>query len=260
MSTTEVAERIPAIRVRPLQTPAEMHASVEVYRAAFSLPAGEPAVSPRLLASLSHNSGSVVGAFAGDELVGFVYGFTGLDPESGETYHYSQMAAVQPHMQGNGIGRLLKQGQRDLVRSLGVTKMRWAFDPVRAQNAHFNLDILGAVARWFVPNMYGIEPYGRDAGHSSDRLIVEWALDEDPPSRAPAPPPVPWGESLAEGDDMLVGIPHDWCAVGDSAGASSVRESVAATLGALIERGFAGVSCQVAPEDPATAVYRFSRP
>jgi predicted GNAT superfamily acetyltransferase len=260
MCTTEVTERIPAITVRPLQTPAEMHAGVEVYRAAFSLPVDEPAVSPRLLASLSHNSGSVVGAFADDELVGFAYGFLGLDLESGETYHYSQMAAVRPDMQGNGIGRFLKQGQRDLVLSLGVTKMRWAFDPVRAQNAHFNLDVLGAVGRWFVPNMYGVEPYGRDAGHMSDRLIVEWALDADPLIPAPAPPRVPWGEGVVEGDDVLVGIPRDWGAVTDERiVASSVRAGVAATLSALIERGFVGVSCRVAADDPTTAVYRLTQ-
>lgn len=260
MSPSEVAERIPAITVRPLQTPAEMHAGVEVYRAAFTLPVGEPAVSPRLLASLSHNSGSVIGAFAGDELVGFAYGFPGVDPATGEMYQYSQMASVRPDMQGKGIGRLLKQGQRDVVLSRGMTKMRWAFDPVRAQNAHFNLDILGAVARWFVPNLYGVETYGRDAGQPSDRLIAEWALDGDPPSPAPAPRAVPWGESVADGDDMLVGIPRDWDSVAcDPSAASSVRARVSDKLGELIERGFAGVSCRVARGDPASAVYRLSR-
>jgi predicted GNAT superfamily acetyltransferase len=255
-----VAQAAP-VSVRPLETADEMRAGVEVYRRAFALGPRDPAVSPRLLAALSHNAGSVIGAFAGERLVGFVYGFVGLDPAGGALYHYSQMAAVDPDWQGRGVGRALKRGQLEHVRSTGLATMRWAFDPLRTHNAHFNLDVLGSVGRWCVPNMYGVEPYGRDAGQKSDRLIVEWAVAGSPRPHAPPPPPVPWGEQLDDAGDVLLGVPRDWDALvaDDTARAADVRARVASRLTALMERGFAAVSCQIAGEEPASAVYRLTR-
>jgi predicted GNAT superfamily acetyltransferase len=259
MTMTGVAERTARVTVRPLDTPAEMQAGVEVYREAFALSAGDPAVSPRLLCSLRHNAGAVIGAFAGDRLVGFVYGFLAFDQESGQTYHYSQMAAVHPTWQGRGVGRALKQGQREFVLAMGVETMRWAFDPARSQNAHFNLDVLGAVARWFMPNMYGEEPYGRDAGLRTDRLVVDWALTE-PPRDSPARPAAgAWGIEVEDGDDLLLSVPRDWLALvaAQPERAAELRANVATTLERLIKRGYAAVSCQGASDEPGTAVYRF---
>jgi predicted GNAT superfamily acetyltransferase len=257
----EVVERAAPVLVRPLETADEMRAGVEVYRRAFALGPSDPAVSPRLLAALRHNAGSVIGAFAGERLVGFVYGFVGLDPAAGALYHYSQMAAVDPGWQGRGVGRALKEGQREHVRSTGVATMRWAYDPLRTHNAHFNLDVLGTVGRWCVPNMYGVEPYGRDAGQTSDRLIVEWAVEGGARPPAPAPPPVAWGEEEADAGDVLLGVPRDWDALvaGDMVRAADVRARVASRLTALMKRGFTAVSCQIAGEAPATAVYRLTR-
>lgn len=250
-----------AVQVRPLSEPAEMRAAVELYREVFGLGATDPAVSPRLLISLIHNGGSVVGAFDGAEMVGFAYGFGGVDP-SGAVYHYSQMAAVRADQQGRGVGRALKLGQRAHVLTTGVTAMRWAFDPVRTRNAHFNLDVLGAVARWFEPNLMGVEEVGRDRGMRTDRLIAEWDLTAEIPARAarPAPPPrVGWGERARDGEAELVGLPSDWeafLAAGRDA-AVALRERVADAMGALVADGYAAVSCQVVDRD--TAVYRFVR-
>lgn len=249
------------VRVRQLATQAEMRAAVELYRDVFRLGATDPAVSPRLLVSLVHNGGSVIGAFDGAELVGFAYGFPGVDARTGAVYHYSQMAAVRDDRQGRGVGRALKLGQRAHVLSTGVTAMRWSFDPVRTHNAHFNLDVLGTVARWFVPNMLGVEDHGRDRGMRTDRLIVEWDLTGEPrPARpAPPPPPVAWGATLRDGDAELLGLPRDWDAftTTDRPAAMTLREEVAKTLTALLDTGHAAVSCRVA--DETTAVYRFAR-
>ncbi|GAA2123396.1 hypothetical protein GCM10009727_10010 [Actinomadura napierensis] len=251
--------RSPAVHVRPLSGPAEMRAAVALYREVFRLGETDPAVSPRLLISLAHNGGSVVGAFDGGELVGFAYGFGGIDP-SGAVYHYSQMAAVRDDQQGRGVGRALKLGQREQVLSTGVTAMRWSFDPARTRNAHFNLDVLGAVARWFEPNLLGVEDVGRDRGMRTDRLIVEWDLTADPdsaPRRAPAPPRVPWGETARDGDAVLLGLPGDWDAhvAADRAASVALRQRVADVMGRLVAAGYAAVSCKVASGD--TAVYRF---
>lgn len=251
----------PEVRVRPLTTPAEMNAAVDLYREVFRLGPTDPAVSPRLLISLMHNGGSVIGAFDGAELVGFAYGFPGVDARTGAVYHYSQMAAVRDDQQGRGVGRALKLGQREHVLSTGVHAMRWSFDPVRTRNAHFNLDVLGAAARWFVPNMLGIEDHGRDAGMRTDRLIVEWDLSGDP-RPVPSAPPLPdvgWGTTLRDGGAELLGLPRDWdgFAAGDRPAAERLRETVADTLTGLFDAGYAAVSCRVANDD--TAVYRFVR-
>jgi predicted GNAT superfamily acetyltransferase len=248
----------PPITVRPLTTAAEMRAGVEVYRAAFALSATDPAVSPRLLAALARNAGSVIGAFAGDELVGFTYGFLGSDTTT--VYHYSQVAAVLPGWQGRGVGRGLKYSQRDYVLSTGVTVMRWAFDPVRTHNAYFNFDVLGAAGRWFTRDLYGVEDSGRDPGMRTDRLIVEWDLAGDRPRDLPRPAPTGWAETREErGGDVLLGAPRDWDALvaRDRAAAHGLRDDLAAGLARLTGEGYEAISCRTC--DGHTAVYRFRR-
>lgn len=246
------------VEVRALVEPAEMREAVRLYRDVFKLASTDPAVSPRLLASLARHGGSVIGAFVGAELVGFAYGFPGVDG-SGDVYHYSQSAVVREDQQGRGIGRALKLGQRERVLATGVTSMRWAFDPVRTHNAHFNLDVLGAVARWFEPNMLGIEDMGRDRGMRTDRLVVAWDLTAAARTQAPEPPArewPEWGRVVADGDAKLLGMPRDWDALvaSDRARAVELRERVAEVFGGLFADGHVGVSCRVVDAD--TAVYR----
>jgi predicted GNAT superfamily acetyltransferase len=236
-----------------------MRAGVEVYRAAFALSATDPAVSPRLLAALVRNAGSVIGAFAGDELVGFTYGFLGSDTTT--VYHYSQVAAVLPGWQGRGVGRGLKLSQRDYVLSTGVTVMRWAFDPVRTHNAHFNFDVLGATGRWFARDLYGVEDSGRDPGMRTDRLIVEWDLVGDRPRDLPCPAHTGWAEAREEsGGDVLLGAPRDWDALAarDRTAARGLRDDLAAELARLTGEGYRAISCRTC--DDRTAVYRLRRP
>lgn len=243
------------LSVRPLDRPAEMRAGVELYRTVLELGPTDPAVSPRLLFALRRNGGSVIGAFDDDRLVGFAYGFVGKDGDSGEVYHYSQAAVVHPHWQGRGVGRALKLGQRDYVRTTGLHRMRWSFDPVRASNAHFNLDVLGARARWFVRSLYGVEDMGRDLGYPSDRLIVEWDLAGIPSPAAvdrPLSPWPGWGEVVRQGADLLVGIPRDWAAVADDKPtATRVREAVGAAFERAIADGYVAVSCDRVGADSA---------
>jgi predicted GNAT superfamily acetyltransferase len=248
--------RVPAaLTVRPLDQPGEMRAGVDLYRAVLELGPTDPAVSPRLLFALRRNGGSVIGAFDGDRLVGFAYGFVGKDVDTGDVYHYSQAAVVHPDWQARGVGRALKLGQRSYVLTTGLHRMRWSFDPVRAGNAHFNLDVLGARARWFVRSLYGVEDMGRDLGHPSDRLIVEWDLAGPPTpasvDRDPAAAPG-WGEVGREGSDLLVGIPRDWAAVaGDKLAATELRSAVSAAFERALEDGYVAVSCRTVGADSA---------
>ncbi|MEV4350406.1 GNAT family N-acetyltransferase [Actinoplanes sp. NPDC049596] len=162
------------VLVRTLDGLAEWTAASALYRSVFGYEQPEYGLSPRLLAALRENSGTVLGAFEGAELVGFCYGFCAV--EEGEIYHYSQAAAVAPGQQGAGVGRRLKLAQAEAARATGARTMRWTFDPYALRNAHFNLAVLGATAIRFLPDYY-------DDGNS-DRLLVSWDL-ERPAPRAP---------------------------------------------------------------------------
>ena len=61
----------------------------------------------------------------------------------------------------------------------------WAFDPLQAGNAHFNLARLGATAGRYVENMYGLRTDSLNAGVPTDRLIVEWDTAAIPPAVLP---------------------------------------------------------------------------
>ncbi|MGH7505167.1 MAG: GNAT family N-acetyltransferase, partial [Longimicrobiales bacterium] len=102
--------------------------------------------------------------------------------EHGHLIHWSHMLAVHPEYRNHGIGRRLKEYQRDVLVRLGVEWMYWTFDPLVARNAHLNLTRLGARVREYVPDMYG------DTGselHSfgTDRFVVSWPVAA---RRAPA--------------------------------------------------------------------------
>ncbi|MEH0974334.1 GNAT family N-acetyltransferase [Micromonospora sp. CPCC 205546] len=162
-----MADATRGIVARDLAGLAERTAASALYRSVFGYEGPEHAVSPRLLAALGENAGSAVGAFDEDgSLVGFCYGFTAV--EHGELYHYSQAAVVDGRAQGRGVGRLLKHAQADAALRAGARTMRWTFDPYALRNAHFNLNVLGAVGIRFLPDFYD------DGG--SDRILVRWDL------------------------------------------------------------------------------------
>jgi predicted GNAT superfamily acetyltransferase len=239
------------ITTRPLATTDERLAAVRLYRAVFGLAADDPAFTPKLLGALQRTGGSAVGAFDEDgRLVGFTYGFVGLD--GGVPYHYSQTAAVDPRVQGRGVGRQLKRAQAEAARRTGVRTMRWSYDPLQARNAHFNLDVLGATGRWFHRDYYGMaDRYGR-----TDRVVVEWPLDRAPTAAVPAPPrAVPeWGRVREQGG-------HTWLAVPADSGAllhlgpagAELRDRVADELARLLGAGRVLLSCRRV--DERTALY-----
>jgi predicted GNAT superfamily acetyltransferase len=204
----------------------------------------------------------VLGTFQGDTLVGFAYGFLSRDSD-GRLYHYSQAAVVDTSWQGRGVGRSLKRAQRAVVLEQGVTRMRWAFDPLRTGNAHFNLDVLGAVGRWFERDLYGVEPGGRDAGRRSDRLIVEWDLTQDEPV-GPAgdeqhPGPSRWGELVRTPDAATLALPSSRSdlTVTGPAEFARLQDQVAAAFETMLSDGYCASSCKAV--DDRTAVYRFRR-
>ncbi|HYH32169.1 MAG TPA: GNAT family N-acetyltransferase [Pseudonocardia sp.] len=236
------------ITTRPLASTAERLAAVQLYRAVFGLADDDPAFTPKLLAALQATGGSALGAFDEDgALVGFTYGFVGLD--GGTPYHYSQAAAIAPRAQGRGVGRRLKRAQAEVALRTGVRTMRWAYDPLQARNAHFNLDVLGAAGRWFHRDYYDQQDrYGR-----TDRVIVEWALDSPAPGPRPALPRVVpgWGEARTDGELTWLAVPAS--ADGLLRAGPGLRDRVADELTRLLGAGRVLRSCRRL--DDSTALY-----
>ncbi|MGA9883562.1 MAG: hypothetical protein WBQ34_07580 [Candidatus Acidiferrales bacterium] len=143
------------------------------------------AVPSTMIVAVHHAGGQVLGAFDGQNLIGFILAFLGtrgLPARSGSAqrietpFLHSQIAAVLPEYRDRGVGRSLKLFQREDALDRGIGLIEWTFDPLELKNAHFNLVRLGAVARRIIPNCYGITASALHAGMPTDRLVAEWWL------------------------------------------------------------------------------------
>ncbi len=121
--------------------------------------------------------GQVIGAFDGDDLVGFAMSLPGY--RDGKPYLHSHMLAVLPHYRNAGIGRRLKLAQRDDAIARGLDLMEWTFDPLEIRNAHLNIARLGVIVRRYQPDFYGPSSSPLQGGLPTDRLYAEWWLRSD---------------------------------------------------------------------------------
>src|SRR6202043_2078925 len=96
----------------------------------------------------------VLGAFRGSELVGFTMSIAGW--RARQPFLHSHMTAVLDGFRDRSIGRRLKLFQRKDALARGIALIEWTFDPLITKNAYFNFMKLGAVARRYLPNAYGI--------------------------------------------------------------------------------------------------------
>jgi len=71
----------------------------------------------------------------------------------------------------------LKLMQREDALARGIELIEWTFDPLEIKNACLNIEKLGAVARRYNINQYGITSSPLQGGLPSDRLIAEWWLN-----------------------------------------------------------------------------------
>lgn len=118
--------------------------------------------------------GQVMGAFDGDDMVGFALSVPGT--RSGHVYLHSHMLAVRRDHRNGGLGRRLKLLQREDALARGIELIEWTFDPLEIKNAYLNIEKLGAIARRYNINQYGVTSSPLQGGLPSDRLIAEWWL------------------------------------------------------------------------------------
>jgi len=116
--------------------------------------------------------GQVVGAWDGETFVGYAMAIPGN--RHGHPYLHSHMVAVKGGYRNTGLGRRLKLFQRDDAIARGYELMEWTFDPLEIKNSYFNLERLGAIARRYNVNQYGITNSPLQGFLPTDRLVAEW--------------------------------------------------------------------------------------
>jgi predicted GNAT superfamily acetyltransferase len=118
------------------------------------------------------NGGLVLGAFDGDKIIGFSYGFPGIT--EGKLYLCSHMLGIHPDYQLMGVGKLLKERQLDVAKEMGYDLIMWTFDPLETRNAYLNVSKLYGICDTYLVNWYGEMEDGLNKGLPSDRLKIAW--------------------------------------------------------------------------------------
>jgi len=175
MSQTKMVQNAD-VEVREVSSIEEYDGCIRLQREAFGLPDLE--ISPRRHLIVSRMAGGwTLGAFIEGKLMGFVHHMAAAHGD--RIFGYSHMMAVAAEYQNRGVGAQLKWAQRARALAEGRDFIKWTFEPMRARNAHFNLNRLGANIREYAVNFYGTDygnPAGKTIGMDSDRLFAGWEL------------------------------------------------------------------------------------
>jgi predicted GNAT superfamily acetyltransferase len=166
----------PVIKI--LEAPEDMPAVEALQRAVW--PGSETDIVPaHMLITAVHNGGLLVGAFVENQLVGFVFGFPGIEftPDGPRPKHCSHMMGIHSDQRDSGIGFALKRAQWQMVRHQGLDHITWTYDPLLSRNAYLNIAKLGAVCNTYRRSEYGDMRDGLNAGLPSDRFMVDWWIN-----------------------------------------------------------------------------------
>jgi predicted GNAT superfamily acetyltransferase len=162
-----------SVLIRPCRTLPEMSACVSLQKEVWHFTDLE-LVPLRMFVVAEKIGGQVIGAFAGDEMVGFALAIPGY--RNGHAYLHSHMLAVREPYRNAGLGRRIKLFQREDALARDFELIEWTFDPLEIKNAYLNIEKLGAIARRYNVNQYGITSSPLQGGLPSDRLVAEWWL------------------------------------------------------------------------------------
>ncbi|MGH9507882.1 MAG: nucleoside triphosphate pyrophosphohydrolase [Terriglobales bacterium] len=250
--------------IRALRSLAEFQACVALQRRVWGFDAAD-LVPVRMFVVAHKIGGQVFGAFDGQTLAGYCLALPG--DRNGHAYLHSHMLAVAPEYRDHGVGRGLKLRQREDGMARGFALMEWTFDPLEIKNAYFNLERLGAIARRYVPNQYGVTSSRLHAGLPTDRLVAEWwftsrrvtrvlaagapGASTGEPRRRPEPPQAAAGDASAGAEAQVrVAVPAEitaWKHAGDPRAAQAqtrIREELTAAFAA----GLAALSYERHPD------------
>jgi predicted GNAT superfamily acetyltransferase len=169
---------VTGIEIRALAAHADLDAAVHLQHEVWGYAPGD-SVPLQMFIIAAGTGGQVLGAFEAGRMGGFLLAFPALKPD-GTPYLYSHMLGVRPECRNRHIGRALKLEQRRDALARGIALVEWTFDPLELKNAHFNIEVLGAIARRYLPNHWGSTSSPLHGSLPTDRLVAEWWLRENP--------------------------------------------------------------------------------
>jgi len=164
---------MPSVTYRDLTTLDDFSAVVDLERRIWG-PGYDDVVPQPILTVSVHRGGILIGAFAGDRMIGFVYSLPGLKHR--KPTQWSHMLGVVDEFRQAGIGYQLKLLQRDRALAMGVDLIEWTYDPLQAANAHLNFARLGVVVEEYLENVYGDSKSPLHQGNPTDRFVAEWHI------------------------------------------------------------------------------------
>jgi predicted GNAT superfamily acetyltransferase len=162
-----------AVAIRKCNDLDEMSACVALQKEVWNF-ADVELVPLRVFVVAEKIGGQVIGAFDQGNIVAFALSLPGS--RGGHSYLHSQMLAVRSQYRNAGLGREIKLFQREDALARGFELIEWTFDPLEIKNAYLNIERLGAIARRYHVNQYGITTSPLQGGLPSDRLVAEWWL------------------------------------------------------------------------------------
>jgi predicted GNAT superfamily acetyltransferase len=148
-------------------------------------PGYDEVVPVPILAVSVHSGGILIGAFDGEEMIGFVYSLPGI--KDGKPTQWSHMAGVLPAYQSRGLGHQLKLLQRERALNAGLDLVQWTYDPLQAMNAHLNFAKLGVVVEEYAVNIYGVSGSPLHGANPTDRFVADWWIRKPHVERRLAP-------------------------------------------------------------------------
>jgi predicted GNAT superfamily acetyltransferase len=171
--TSAQAVSLENVEIHLCDQPEEKRACVELQKEVWGF-AEIDLVPLRMFVVAEKIGGQVIGAFKGGRMVGFCLSVPGI--RNGHSYLHSHMLGVRKEYQNRGLGRALKFWQREDAIRRGIDLIEWTFDPLEIKNAFLNIERLGAIARRYTINQYGITSSPLQGFLPTDRLIAEWWL------------------------------------------------------------------------------------
>jgi predicted GNAT superfamily acetyltransferase len=183
-------------------TPSELPAAALLLRETLGF---EPAdgVPAWLMQTVSGRGGVCLVARDGRRVVGASFALPVLDADGPSLFSCGLAVAVTHR--GRGIGRALKEKQREEARALGLTAIRWTADPLNARALRLYLNGLGAELVAYHQALY--DQSRRGARTPQDDVLFRWDIARTREPVAAVMPagtvPVPWEAERLEHHEWL---------------------------------------------------------
>ncbi|SHK93830.1 GNAT family N-acetyltransferase [Desulforamulus aeronauticus] len=159
--------------IRPLNTVDDMKALQEIEQIVWD---SDIPIPVHQTITVAKNGGVLLGAFQEGQMIGMLYSFPGYLQQ--EAYLCSHAMAVLKEYRHGGIGEKLKYAQAEAARDRGYRLISWTYDPLLTPNGYLNVGKLGVICSTYLENCYGDLNDQMNKGLPTDRLQVEWWINE----------------------------------------------------------------------------------